>query len=123
FFVRRFTHAVDPGTYEKTGVYSRKPIPYGFIVIGMPREIPYAERIHYLVKLVQPLLPVLIQAGATEWYVDIARYYSTQCNESLSNEQLALLASLNCPLHYSAYCVSEEEEEQYEIEFGGFDPD
>ena len=116
-----FSKAIDTGTIGKNGYYLNKPIPYGSIVIEVPREIPNAERISYLVKLVQPLIPEIKQAGATEWYLDIARYYSNQCNEDYSSEEMALMASLNCPLYYSAYKVSEEEEKELEKELGGFE--
>jgi hypothetical protein len=73
-----------------------------------------------LVKLVQPLLPEIRRAGATEWSLDIARYYSTQCNEAYTSEELELLASLKCPLIYSAYKISEEEEDDLKEKWGGY---
>ena len=116
-----FTEAIDPGTIGKEGRYRDKPIPYGFILIEVPRQVPNAERIKYLVQLVQPLIPELKQAGATDWHLNIGRFYSTQCNEAFSSDNLALMASLNCPLNYSAYKVSKKRERELEEELGGFE--
>lgn len=116
-----FTQAFDAGTIMERGRYANQPAPYGVIVIEAPKEIPNRDRISYVVKAAQSILSELIQAGATEWYLDIGRFYSTQCNESYSNEELALMASLNCHLNYSAYKVSKKEERELDKEYGGFE--
>jgi hypothetical protein len=35
-----FSSAIDTGMIGKTGRYREKPLPYGSIVIEVPREIP-----------------------------------------------------------------------------------
>lgn len=105
-----FTESHDPGAMGKMGRYRGLPIPYGSANILVPSHIPNAERIRYIVEIALRLLPDLQRAGATEWHVNIGRFYSTQCNEEYSVEELSLLAQLGCPLLYSAYLVSEEEE-------------
>lgn len=116
-----FTRSFDAGTIQKEGRYQDQPMPYGSATIIAPKEIPNQERISYIVKTAQVLLPELIKAGATEWYVDIGRFYSNQCNESYSNEQLALLATLKCHVNYSAYRVSKKEEQELKKKYGGFE--
>lgn len=114
-----FTTSMDPGTIGNEGRYRGKPIPYGSIVINVPRQIPNNKRIEYLVRTVLPLMAELKLAGATDWYINIGRFYSGQCNEAFSTEELKLLASMDCPLHYSAYKVSKKRESELVIELGG----
>jgi hypothetical protein len=90
--------------------------PYGFAIIRAPDCISYSERIKYILDISQRLRPELEHAGATKFYVDIARYYYGQCNEEYTAEELSLMAQLKCSLHYSAYLVTEEEELRLERE-------
>jgi hypothetical protein len=105
-----FSEAHDVGMFGTWGRYKNQSAPYGSAVIRVPPNIPNEERIAYLVNMVLPLMPYIIQAGGTFCKLDIGRYYSTQCNEELSAKEIALIARLGCPLTYSAYQVSEEEE-------------
>lgn len=114
-----FTTSTEPGTIGIEGRYRDKPVPYGSIIIEVPRQIPNNKRIEYIVRTVLPLMPDLKRAGATEWYLNIGRFYSSQCNEAFSTEELKLLASLDCPLQYSAYKVSKKRESELEKELGG----
>lgn len=116
-----FTEAHDPDAIGERGPRRGKPLGYGSAVIQVPSYIPNQDRIKYLVDIALPLLPDLEQAGATEWYLDIARYYSTQCNEELTAEQLTLVAQLRCSLCYSAYQMSEEQELEMEHELETFE--
>jgi hypothetical protein len=109
-----FTTAQDSGIIEKSGRYAGKPRPFGSISIEFPARISQEKIIAYIVKIVQPLLPKLREAGADDMYVAVTRYYATQCNEAFSHEELTLLASLGCSFWYSASMVSEEEESALE---------
>jgi hypothetical protein len=115
-----FTRSIDAGTLELTGRNKNNPAPYGSIVIQVPKHIPNQERITYITTTAHAILPDIIHAGATEWEINVGRFYNTQCNEELSSEQLAQLASLNCPFLYSAYKVSKREEKRLEKEYGGY---
>jgi hypothetical protein len=88
--------------------------PFGSISIEVPDRISQEKTIPYIVKIVRRLLPKLREAGADNMYVAVTRYYSTQCNEAFSHEELTLLASLGCSFWYSASMVSEEEEAELE---------
>ena len=116
-----FTKSIDAGTVQTDGRYRNEPAPYGVIVIEVPKHIPNQERITYIVKVAQELLPDLIKAGATEWRLNIGRFYLTQCNEDYTSEELALMASLKCPVFYSAYKVSKKEEHELMEKYGGFE--
>jgi hypothetical protein len=114
-----FSESNDPGEMGTSGRYLNKPIPNGYIRIDVPKEILNGERIKYLVHNILPIISDILKFGATNYYLDIARYYSSQCNESYSTEELALLAQLNCPVNYSAYQVSESEEKALAEKLGG----
>lgn len=100
-----FSEAHDPGPRGPQGRHK-----YGLAIIEVSTSIPNEDRIRYLVNLVLPLMPDIVKAGATDCQLDIARYYSTQCHEELSAEELALIARLQCTLCYTAYQMSEEDE-------------
>lgn len=107
-----FTESFDYGDVVDRGRHRNEPKPHGYAVIEVPTSIPNEKRLTYIATLVLSLLPRLKQAGMETGYVNIGRYYSTQCNEEYTAEEIALLAQLNCPLIYSAYAVSEDDEEK-----------
>lgn len=117
----QFTEFYDAGSIRDRGRYRGLPSPNGAAYIEVPSHIPNLERIKYIVETVLPILPELRRAGATDFKLDIGRFYSTQCNEELSAEQIALIAQLNCPLTYSAYQVEEAEEMELAKEYETFE--
>lgn len=116
-----FTRAHDSGNVGTSGRYRNEIIPFGFADFNVPPTVPNEERTRYLVNILLPLMPELIRAGATDCYMDIGRFYSSQCNEAYSEEDLSLLASVGCRLHYSAYQVSEEEEMELQKKYEQFE--
>jgi len=88
----------------------------------VPASVPNCERIRHVVETFEPLLPALREAGATDWYISIGRFYCAQCNEAYSLEELQLIARLGCGFTYSAYSVSEDEERELEQEYETFKP-
>ncbi len=107
-----FTQQHDPGAIGNIGRYLGTPISYGSASYVAPRSIPIRDRIKHLVEAIEPLLPSLSKAGATDWDISIGRYYHAQCNEEYSFEELQLIVRLKCGVTYSAYQVSEEEENE-----------
>jgi hypothetical protein len=111
-----FTKQHDPNVIGNIGRYRGLPIPYGSASFEVPRSVTYRDRIKYLVHTIEPILPVIRETGATHWYICIGRFYHAQCNEEYSLEELQLMTRLECPLAYSAYEVSEEEEQKLLLE-------
>ena len=105
-----FTEHHDPGVMGHVGRYRGIPIPYGSASYDVPRSIPVKDRIKHLVLTLEPILPLLKEAGATDWHISIGRYYYAQCNEEYSLEELQLITRLECGFTYSAYNVTAEEE-------------
>lgn len=107
-----FSEQQDPGDIGTTGKFKGRPLPYGSASYRVPADVENADRIKHLVAVVKPLLAAIREAGATEWHVSIGRVFDGQCNEEYSQEELLLIASLQCGLVYSAYESSENEEMQ-----------
>jgi hypothetical protein len=107
-----FTEQHDPGVIGRYGRYRDRPIPYGSASYDVPPSIPRKDYIKHLVQTIEPVLPAIHEAGATDWYVCIGRFYHGQCNEEYSLEELQLIARLGCGFTYSAYEITEEKEQK-----------
>ncbi len=118
----RFSEQHDPGIIGTLGRYRGQPVPYGSASYRVPPSVPNAERIRHIVHIIEPLLPAIREAGATDWHISIGRFYYAQCNEEYSLEELQLIARLGCGFIYSAYSVSEAEEKELEQKYEDFKP-
>lgn len=118
----QFTKQHDPGIIGRRGRYRGRPVLYGSASYEVPSSIPNIDRIRHVVETFEPLLGDIRAAGATEWHIDICRYFNAQCNEAYSLDDLLLIARLQCGFWYSAYSVSKKEEKRLQRELGGFRP-
>lgn len=118
----QFTEQHDPGTIGTRYRYRGLPMPYGSASYVVPPSVPNAERIRHVVQTIEPVLPAIRAAGATDCHISIGRFYYAQCNEEYSLEELQLIARLGCGFTYSAYSVSEDEERELEQEYETFKP-
>jgi hypothetical protein len=112
-----FTESQDPGTIGLTGIHRGKPLPYGSASYVVPSTVSKVDSVKYLLSKIAPILDSMRAAGATDWHVNIARYYHAQCNEEYSLDELRLIAQLDCGFTYSAYSMSEEEERKMQQNF------
>jgi len=80
-------------------------VPYGSARYLAPPSVPNAQRIRHIVQMIEPLLPAIRAAGATERHISIGRFYFAQCNEEYSLEELQMIARLGCGFTYSAYAL------------------
>jgi len=117
-----FTEQHDPNVVGAVSRYTGKPIDYGSASYEAPPEIRTGDRIRHIVETIEPLLPAIRAAGATEWHISIDRFYYAQCNEEYSLEQLQMIARLGCGFTYSAYSVSEDEERELQQKYEKFNP-
>jgi len=117
-----FTEQHDPGIIGKRGRYQDQPVPYGSASYVVPPAVRNADRIRHIVETIEPLLPAIREAGATQLHISIGRFYYAQCNEEYSLEQLQMIARLGCGFIYSAYTVSEDEEREMEQKYEKFIP-
>jgi hypothetical protein len=115
-----FTEQHDPGIMGTSGRYRGKPLPYGSASYVVPPSIRNADRIKHVVETIEPVLPAIRKAGATDWHISIGRYYYGQCNEGYSLEELKMITRLGCGFIYSAHPVSEDEERELEREYEDF---
>lgn len=99
-----------PQDIAESGVFKGKEYGYGSAIYVVPKEITRLEKFKHLADKFEPLLNELKQNGAEDWWIEIGRLYTHQCNEELDYEEIKQIARLKCTLSYSAYSVSEEEE-------------
>jgi hypothetical protein len=118
----RFTEQHDPGAIGTVGRYRGEPLPYGSASYVVPASVPNTDRIKHAVQIIEPLLAGIRDAGATDWHISIGRYYSSQCNEAYSLEELQLIARLRCGFTYSAYSVTEEDEAEWKRKLESREP-
>ena len=98
-----WTEAHDPGFIGKRGRYRGVPTPYGASSYEVQSEVPIEDRIAHLHKMILPLLPKIIEAGATSTRVSAGYFYDSQCNLSFSLEELCMLKDLNTHFDLSCY--------------------
>ena len=102
---------LEVGEISPIGRYRGKPIPYGSASLEVPDEIPYGERLMWIVNVLQENLNQLYDCGAEETHISAGYLYKDQCNFEFSKEELAALAKLNIDFAISCYDVSDEENE------------
>ena len=108
-FAIPFSKSHDVGAIAGFGKYKDQPFPYGSASYLVPDLIPKSSAFEHLVSVFESKLDELVALGATEWHVSIGRYYSSQCNEEYSLEELGFLLRLRCGFTYSAYEITNEE--------------
>lgn len=97
---------------SKTGRFKGKPFGYGSATFVVPKSVPRQDKFKFLADLFEPMLKELQENGAENWWIEIGRLYSHQCNEELNYKELNEIVRLKCSVSYSAYSVSEEEESE-----------
>lgn len=98
-----------PTDIAQIGRFKGKEYGYGSASYVVPKEFSRVEMFNHLSDLFEPLLEELKKHGAEEWWIDIGRFYTHQCNEELAHDELIQISRLKCSLSYSAYLVPEEE--------------
>jgi hypothetical protein len=95
-----------------SGPFKGKPFGYGSAIFVIPKTIPRIEKFKFLADLFEPKLDELRENGAKNWWIEIGRLFSHQCNEELDYKELNEIVRLKCSVSYSAYSVSEEDEKK-----------
>jgi hypothetical protein len=93
----------DVGVLAKLGRYRGKPYPYGASEIRVSNKLKREQMVPALVASVVPVLPSMKEMGANCFQVSAAYRYDAQCNLEFSQQEMALLASLDCPFCLSCY--------------------
>ena len=108
----KFHEENEPDEIAQIGRFKGRKYGYGSSLYTVPNEIERLNVFQHLADTFEPMIKELKMAGAESWHIHIVRLYFNQCNEELSKDELVQIARLNCPLTYSAYSVSEEEEKK-----------
>ncbi len=93
------------------GPHKGKPYGYGSATYVVPKSIPRKEKFKFLADLFEPKLNELRENGAENWWIEIGRLYFLQCNEELDSKEINEIARLKCSISYSAYSVTEDEQQ------------
>ena len=107
-----FTEQNQPTDIASSGKFKGKMYNYGSATYISPKNIPRFEKFKHIADTFEPLLNSLKTNGAESWHILIERLFFAQCNEELYPEEIKQIARLNCPVAYSAYSVSEQEEKK-----------
>ena len=106
-----FQEKNEPDEIAKTGKFKGKEYGYGSASYVVPKNIKRLQKFKHLANTFVPMIEELKMAGAESWYIDIGRLYHNQCNEELDTDEIIEIAKLKCSVSYSAYSVSEDEEQ------------
>ncbi len=91
-----------PNEIAVTGQLKGQAYGYGSAEYKAPNEISRLEKFTHLADLFEPKLNELKKYGAENWWIQVDRLYSHQCNEELDLEELDQIIRLKCSLSYSA---------------------
>ncbi len=101
-----------PNDIATSGRFKGEQYGYGSALYVVPREISRLKAFKHLADVFEPLMEELKKHGAENWWIEIGRFYTNQCNEELDHEEINQISRLKCSLSYSAYIVTEEEENE-----------
>jgi hypothetical protein len=107
-----FNDQNEPNEIAKSGKFKGTKYSYGSASYLVSDRISRRNKFKHLADTFEPLLAELKEAGADNWHITIDRMYSAQCNEELGSQEIIQIARLKCPVAYSAFQVSEEEESE-----------
>jgi len=106
----KFNEENEADEIAKKGRYRGSKFGYGSSTYIVPEEIKRKNKFEHLADIFVPMVNELKIAGAESWHIDIAKLYFNQSKEELGVDELMQITRLNCPLTYSAYSVSDQEE-------------
>ena len=98
-----WTEAHDPGVIGEIGRYKGVPTPYGSSSYKVPEEIALEDGIAHLHRMIIPVLPEILAAGATDTWLSGGYFYEDQCNLSFSAEELTMLKDFRTHFDVSCY--------------------
>lgn len=102
----------EPDEIAESGNFKGQKYGYGSASYIVPNNIKRLQKFKHLADTFVPMIEELKMAGAESWHIEIGRLYHHQCNEELDTEEIVQIAKLRCSVLYSAYSVSEDEEQK-----------
>ena len=106
----RLSDKLECGEISPIGRYRDKPVPYGTAQLQVPDEIPYDDRLIWIVKALEENLKKLYDCGAEETQIYAGYFYKDQCNFGFSKDELSAIAELNIDFDISCYDISDDED-------------
>ena len=100
---------LEVGEVAQRGPYKGKSVPYGSGLLKVPDEVPYGDRIMWLLKLLKPRLEIMYGLGAEPTQIYAGYFYKDQCNFHFTPQELQAISELNIEFGISCYDVSDDE--------------
>ncbi|WP_444895005.1 hypothetical protein [Microbulbifer sp. SSSA005] len=105
----RLQDKLELGEISPRGPYRGKPVPYGTAQLEVPAEIPYDNRLMWIIRTLEVNLKKLYGCGAEETRIYAGYFYKDQCNFCFNREELSAIAKLDIDFAISCYDISDEE--------------
>ena len=106
----RLRDKLEVGEISPRGRYRGKPIPFGTAQLEVPTEIPYDDRLMWIIKSLELNLQQLYDCGAEETRIYAGYFYKDQCNFGFSKDELSAIAKLGIDFDISCYDISDDNE-------------
>lgn len=102
---------LEVGEIAPRGPHRGKPVPYGTAQLEVPEEIPYGERLLWIIEMLKKHLDTFYSLGAETTRIYAGYFYKDQCNFEFTKLELLGLTKLNIDFAISCYDISDDEEE------------
>jgi len=100
---------LEVGEIAIRGRYRGKPVPYGTAQLEVPDDIPYGERLLWIIGVLEIHLDSLYSMGADTTRIYAGYFYKDQCNFGFGKNELLALAKLNIDFDISCYDATDDE--------------
>jgi len=101
---------LEVGAIAPRGRFRGKPVPYGSAQLEVPDNIPYGERLLWIIEVLGKHLSSFYSMGAETTRIYAGYFYKDQCNFGFGKDELQALAKLNIDFDISCYDITEDEE-------------
>jgi len=102
---------LEVGEISPRGRYRGEPVPYGTAQLEVPTEIPYDDRLMWIIRSLEVNLQKLYDCGAKETRICAGYFYKNQCNFGFSKKELLAIAKLEIDFDVSCYDISDDDEQ------------
>ncbi len=94
----------EKGDIGVKGRFKNKEIPFGYASVSLSKNSKNNESdIYSLLNYIRPFIVLIRTFGAESIVLNVAYYYSKQCNQELSIKEIQLLSEMNISFVFSVY--------------------
>ena len=100
---------LEVGDIAPFGRYRGQAVPYGTGILIVPDKVPNAERLEWLVSLLDKHLEKIYKLGAEPTHIYAGYFYKDQCNFLFTKKEMLEISKLDIDFHISCYDISDDE--------------